>query len=208
MLTMNATLLPADITEFVLDQARQVSQVAWDIETTGLNWRADRIATCQLAIGDELFIVKLDPDSKPAHLSSLLSDPTVRKIFHHAPFDVRFMSARWDVAASNIACTKIAAKITLPRLPDGSYSLKSVLHSQLGVEIDKTERFSDWEAPTLSDRQLNYAASDVAYLPRLLKVLETRGLENGTWDQVEESFRYIPTRAKLDISGVGDVFTY
>ena len=41
-----------------------------------------------------------------------------------------------------------------------SHSYKAVAE-RLGVQIDKTEQFSDWGAPVLTNRQYNYAALDV-----------------------------------------------
>mgnify|MGYP006194651211 CR=1 FL=1 len=35
----------------------------------------------------------------------------VQKVFHHAPFDLRFMVAQWNVTPRNIACTKVASKM-------------------------------------------------------------------------------------------------
>src|SRR2546423_3744292 len=113
--------------------ARRAGVVGWDIETSGLDWRKDKIATCQI------FIPNLDVDliqlgtamETPPNLKSLLSDPTVMKVFHHAMFDLRFMAAKWGAEARNVVCTKIASKLLEPLEDD--HSLKHVLQKHLQV---------------------------------------------------------------------------
>ncbi|MBN8981995.1 ribonuclease D [Leifsonia shinshuensis] len=208
MQSLTANVVERDIPAEILSRAMDEAVVAWDIETTGLDWRSATIETCQLSFAGEVFVVQLLGNQHPDNLSRLLAAPKVTKLFHHAPFDVRFMTAHWAVRAQNVACTKIAAKIVSPGLPNDSYSLKSSLKMYLGIELDKTERLSDWSRHHLSDTQLAYAARDVAYLQPLLERLQARGRTHGVWELVERSFEYIPTRAALDISGAGDVFTY
>ncbi|MGH1526501.1 hypothetical protein ACRAWC_21795 [Leifsonia sp. L25] len=72
----------------------------WDIETTGLDWRSATIETCQLSFAGEVFVVQLLGNQHPDNLSRLLAAPKVTKLFHHAPFDVRFMTAHWAVRAA------------------------------------------------------------------------------------------------------------
>ena len=38
---------------------------------------------------------------------ALLATPSVRKVFHHAPFDLRFLTGRWRATPRNVACTKV-----------------------------------------------------------------------------------------------------
>lgn len=208
MQSLTAHVLEADLPDSVLERAIDQPAVAWDIETSGLDWRTSSIETCQLSIADELFVIQLRKNSAPENLQRLLAEPRVRKIFHHAPFDVRFMTAHWAVQATNIACTKIAAKIVSPGLPADAYSLKSSLHTNLGIDLDKTERLSDWSQRHLSKAQVAYAVGDVAYLHALLERLRERGQAQGVWGLVERSFAYIPTRAALDILSAEDVFSY
>ncbi len=79
--------LPADFAEALACSPR----VAWDVETTGLAWHHDRLATCQLFSGDVGVAVVSLSDVRPARLAALLENPSVEKVFHHAPFDLRFM---------------------------------------------------------------------------------------------------------------------
>src|SRR2546426_7683042 len=122
--TEKVDLYRDDIPASYAAKMRASGMVAWDIETSGLDWRIDRIGTCQVYSPNlPVAIVKIR-DKIPARLGSVLEDHAVRKVFHHAMFDLRFMTHYWGTAPRNIACTKIASKLLDP---DGKndHSLKS-----------------------------------------------------------------------------------
>jgi ribonuclease D len=197
-----------DLDEAFLQACLAADKVAWDIETSGLNWREDSIGTCQVAVGPEIAVIQLSGWGPPPRLSALLEAPDVRKIFHHAPFDLRFMAYQWNVQPANIACTKIASKILDPHLPSSDHSLKPVLLRHLGVAISKEQQQSDWMARDLLGAQIRYAATDVEYLERLLDTLSEKAAKAGCSDLLDQSFQYLPTRVELDLRGIGDVFNY
>lgn len=209
MMTLPLTRFLDDLDEDWGCHASEAGSVAWDIETTGLDWATSRVATCQLATRDRVAVVQLRGSQVPKHLSRLLADAGVTKVFHHAPFDLRFMAHAWGVRPVNVACTKVAAKIAEPGLVEPkAYSLEHLLRRHLGVEIDKGQQVSDWANPELSDAQVRYAVNDVIYLEPLLEVLLARAANQGSAELVAASYAYLPTRVELDISGVGDVFLY
>lgn len=202
------TLHEADLDEAFLGACLAADRVAWDIETSGLNWREDRIGTCQVAVGLEIAVVQLVGLDPPPRLSALLEAPGVCKIFHHAPFDLRFMAYKWNVQPANVACTKVASKILEPHLSSSDHSLKSVLMRHLGVSISKEQQLSDWMAPDLVSEQIRYAATDVEYLERLFDTVFEKAVKAGCSDLLDQSFQYLPTRVELDLREIGDVFSY
>jgi ribonuclease D len=190
-----------------LTKIRNAGVVAWDIETSGLDWKTERIATCQLySPGGAVEVVKVGTQP-PENLSLLLADTAVTKIFHHAMFDLRFMHHNWRVMPSNIACTKIASKLLTPQ-EKRAHSLKFLVEQHLGVVLNKTEQRSDWLSARLTDGQLLYAASDVLYLIPLFKLLEEALRQRNLRDLAEACYRHIPTRVHLDVLGYEDVYTY
>lgn len=196
--------LPADL----FGRAQASEFLAWDIETSGLDWSRDAIGTCQIATEDWAAVVVLRAGEQPKRLATLLEDASVRKIFHHAPFDLRFMTSQWRVDCANVACTKIASKILDPRLGSAEHSLQPVLRRHLGVEISKAEQVSDWLSPILTDAQIKYAITDVVHLIRLYRLLDSKCRAAGVHTELMRSFEYLPTRVALDIRGSGDVFAY
>lgn len=181
--------------------------VAWDIETSGLDWRNDRIGVCQLCTPKQSVAIIKIGNTVPRRLRSLLSDASIRKVFHHAMFDLRFMSFHWNVSPENIACTKIASKL-LDQKNENKHTLLSVLKQYLGVQIDKSERLSNWLSESLTNEQIAYAATDVIYLLPLLNVLERELELKNLLGLAHACFAHIPTRVRLDILGYEDVYRY
>ena len=208
MIALEPSLYRDDVDQAMVDRARADGRIAWDIETTGLDWNSDRIGTCQLAVAGCVAVIQLDDWTVPDRLRDLLEDPKILKIFHHAPFDLRFMAHRWKADPANVACTKIASKILEPGADHATYSLKPVLERYLGIVIDKTQQRSDWVRQSLSDEQLTYAATDVVYLSDLYDQLMLRAKRTGVDELIRASYEYLPSRVKLDLLGSGDVFAY
>jgi len=181
--------------------------IAFDIETSGLDWSVDRIAMIQLYTpGEPPAIVRVN-GKVPERVAALLEDERIVKIFHHAMFDLRFMTHHWRIEARNIRCTKIAAKLLYPNDRERQ-SLTALITDHLGFTIDKSEQKSDWSARQLSQSQLTYATNDVIHLPALFDVLHERLVERELWDLAAACFSHVPTRVKLEVGGFGDPFTY
>lgn len=196
-----------DLPDESLARIRDARVVAWDIETSGLNWRTERIATCQLYSPDATVnIVKIE-DTVPNNLCSVVSEPSILKVLHHAMFDLRFVSYHWRTKPSNIADTKIASKLLDPRKKRG-HSLKDLVKDRLGVRLDKKEQRSDWLSTNLTDEQLLYAAKDVLYLIPLLRSLEDTLKAQDLLELAHASYCHIPTRVQLELLGYDDVYTY
>lgn len=196
-----------DISPLLKEAIEEAHVAAVDIETSGLDWRSDSIASIQVAIpGGNVEVVRISSDSpRPGLLSAVLEDGNVLKVFHHAMFDLRFMCSAWSIAVVHVACTKIAAKLL--RENGASTSLADLTKHYLGVDLDKSEQVSDWHADSLSLSQIQYAANDVRYLHSLLHSL-LRELEISERDDlVRRCFDFIPTQVELDLLEC-DVFRY
>jgi ribonuclease D len=201
-------LLHGDLTGDLAESLRTSGLVAWDTETTGLDWRNDRLATCQLwSARTGAVIVRMNEEA-PFELPRLLADPDVLKVFHHAPFDLRFMFSTWGAMASNVACTKVASKLLHPERHNGDHSLKPVLEEYLDVHLDKTEQVSNWLSATLTSSQLEYAARDVQFLLPLYESLNEELRHRGLLDLASRCFAFLPARVSMDLLGYGDVFSY
>jgi ribonuclease D len=208
MTVTNVRIVETDLSADFEWAARDAGAVAWDIETSGLDWRLDRIATCQVHVPEVGTQIVVMDGSVPERLRDLLTSERVTKVFHHAPFDLRFMRYHWKAAPRAVACTKILSKILRPDADPKEHSLKPVLLRYLRVEMDKTQQLSDWLAPELTPEQIAYAARDVEYLLPLLDRLMADARADGVADLAETTFAYLPTRVDTDIRGCGDVFSY
>ena len=192
------------------DLARYRGAVAIDTETQGLNLWRDRLCLVQLSPGDgSADIVQVTPASGSApNLEKLLADAAITKIFHFARFDMALLYSRFGVMAEPVFCTKIASKLT--RTYTDRHGLKDLVKDLLDIELSKQQQSSDWAADTLSDAQLSYAAADVVHLHALKERFEARLRREGRTELAAACFRFLSTRASLDIAGWGeeDIFAH
>lgn len=179
----------------------QVDAVAIDTETLGLNPHRDRLCVVQISPGDGTAdVIQIDAGQKRApNLVSLLRDRKVTKLFHYGRFDIAVLYQAFGVMAEPVFCTKIASRLV--RTYTDRHGLKELCSELLGVSLSKQQQSSDWAAATLSPEQLDYAASDVLYLHRLRDALKGRLERDGRMKEAEACFRFLPTRAKLDLMG-------
>ena len=183
------------------DLSRYGREVAVDTETMGLDPHRDRLCVVQLSPGDgSADVVQIPQDASEApNLVKLLGDPNVTKIFHYARFDVAVLKNRFGVVTGPIYCTKIASKLV--RTYTDRHGLKDICSELLGVSLNKQQQSSDWAAAELSQEQLEYTASDVLYLHRLREKLIFRLEREKRMKEADACFRFLPTRAKLDLMG-------
>lgn len=179
--------------------------VAIDTETLGLNPYRDRLCLAQLSGGNgTCHAVQFEPGSYRApNLGRLLADSGVLKLFHFARFDVAMLRRHLGVVVAPVYCTKIASKLV--RTYTDRHSLKDLVKELLGVDLSKEQQSSDWGAPILSERQVAYAAGDVAYLHRLKDVLDAMLAREGRTALAQACFDFLPIRAELDLAGWSDV---
>ena len=107
-----------------------------------------------------------------------------------------------DVLTTPVYCTKIASR--LARTFTNRHSLKALCSELLKTELNKQQQTSDWGASTLTEAQLQYAASDVLYLHRLREVLDSILLREGRMELAQSCFNFLPSRALLDVAGWND----
>jgi ribonuclease D len=88
--------------------------------------------------------------------------------------------------------------------------LKDLVREVLNVDLSKQQQSSDWGAPSLTEAQLAYAASDVLHLHALRERLDMMLAREGRLDLAQACFAFLPTRAKLDLQGweAEDIFAH
>jgi ribonuclease D len=179
--------------------------VAIDTETLGLNPQRDRLCLAQLSSGDGVcHAVQFAAGQYAApNLKKMLADPRVTKLFHFARFDIAMFRQYLKVDCKPLYCTKIASKLV--RTYTDKHGLKDLVRELLGVELSKEQQSSDWGAATLTEKQLAYAANDVAYLHQLKSVLDAMLAREGRAELAQACFDFLPSRAALDLAGWEEV---
>jgi ribonuclease D len=187
--------------------------VAVDTETMGLNPHRDRLCLVQLSSGDgNAHLVKMGlPEGgrlAAPNLAAMLGNPGTLKLFHFARFDVAVLKQYLGVVTQPVYCTKVASKLV--RTFTDRHGLKDLCKELLGVELKKEQQSSDWGAAELHQEQLRYAASDVLHLHALKAHLDGMLAREGRTALAEACFRFIPSRAELDLAGWAelDIFAH
>ncbi len=178
--------------------------VAIDTETMGLNPHRDRLCLVQLSAGDgTAHIVQFrNGDYRAPNLRQLLTNPAITKLFHFARFDIATVYQHMGIVIEPIYCTKVAARLV--RTFTDRHGLKDLCKELLSVDLSKQQQTSDWGAAELSPEQLKYAASDVLHLHALRRRLDDLLEREQRSHLAEGCFRFLPTRALLDLGGWGD----
>src|SRR5215218_801050 len=157
------------------------TEIALDLETTGLNSRKDFIRLLSLATKAATYIVDCQRVD-PAGLFPILAERTL--VAHNALFDLGFLSSL-GFEAGKVADTMIlsqllyaGSKVEPLKRGQTSHSLDSVAERELGLDLDKTYQSSDWGSP-LTPEMIEYAARDVEILLPLYDVLKAKIEEAG-----------------------------
>ncbi|MFZ0763344.1 ribonuclease D [Bradyrhizobium sp.] len=196
------------------DLSRYTDSVAIDTETMGLNPHRDRLCVVQLSNGDgsaDVVQIPRDHGQGPAdapNLKALLANHKITKIFHFARFDLAALYNALGVMPEPVYCTKIASRLS--RTYTDRHGLKDLVREVLNVDLSKQQQSSDWGAPSLTEAQLAYAASDVLHLHALRERLDMMLAREGRLDLAQACFAFLPTRAKLDLQGweAEDIFAH
>lgn len=191
--------------EDIPDGVLAAGMLAIDTETMGLVTARDRLCVVQVSdgSGDE-HLVRFAPGSRydAPNLRKVLADPVRLKLYHFARFDLAAIEHYLGVTAAPVFCTKIASKLV--RTYTDRHGLKDLVRELLGKEISKQQQSSDWGAPTLTDAQQEYAASDVRYLHAMHALLVERLARENRTDLAQACFDFLPVRARLDLAGWQD----
>jgi ribonuclease D len=184
--------------------------IAVDTETLGLNPHRDRLCVVQISKGDgDADVVQILKDGpRPENLIRVLADESVLKIFHYARFDLAVLFHAFAAMPRPVYCTKVASRLV--RTYTDRHGLKDLTRELLSVEISKQQQSSDWGADTLTQAQLDYAASDVLHLHALKDKLDRMLERENRLGVAHQCFSFLPTRAQLDLLGWAetDIFAH
>lgn len=175
--------------------------VAIDCETMGLHPHRDRLCVVQMSSGDgHAHLVQVAQGQTTApNLCAMLTDPNVLKLFHFGRFDIATLQNTFGALTAPVYCTKIASRLV--RTYTDRHGLKNLLQELLNEDISKQQQSSDWGADTLTKAQIDYAASDVLHLHKLRDKLDVMLAREGRDELAQACFRFLPTRALLDLEG-------
>ncbi len=162
-----------------------------DTETSSLSARHGKLFSVQFSDGDFNVLVPISEGVALGKLAAILENPGVVKIFHNAKFDLEFLREN-GYAMQNVFCTMIAEKV-LTRGAGQSSSLAETLYRYFAVDLDKSQRAKftkNWNG-VWTEELVNYALSDVVYLPELMKEQQLWLTRLGLTEEFERQMKRI-----------------
>ncbi|MHA1114530.1 MAG: ribonuclease D [Alphaproteobacteria bacterium] len=121
-----------------------------------------RLCLVQLGGPDEVALIDaLAPDIDLAPLLDLLADTSVLKVFHAARQDIEIFHILSGRVPEPMFDTQVAAMVC--GFGD-SVGYETLVAKLAKARIDKSSRFTDWSRRPLTEKQLQYALSDVTHL--------------------------------------------
>ncbi|HQU81779.1 MAG TPA: hypothetical protein PKY59_01555 [Pyrinomonadaceae bacterium] len=139
-----------------------------DTETSSLSARKGKLFSIQFSDGDFNVLVPFSEGVSMGKLEEILLDSNIVKVFHNAKFDLEFLREN-GFQINNVFCTMIAEKL-LTKGAGQSVSLAETLYRYFAVDLDKSQRAKfnkTWDG-IWTKELVDYALSDVVYLPKLM----------------------------------------
>lgn len=138
------------------------------------------VAVLQIADSRGIYVVDaLEVDLSP--LREVLEGPGLA-VMHAAKQDMEVLDRSCGTVPRALFDTQLAAGFVGYTTP----SLTALLDGELGLQMGKADRLTDWMKRPLTDAQLSYAADDVAHLLELHDRLSAQLDERGRTDWVSE----------------------
>jgi DNA polymerase-1 len=167
--------------------------IGLDLETTGLNPRADRVRLLSLACGTidgGAFTYLVDCFAvDPSSLWELLSHKELT--IHHGAFDLAFLS-RLGFVPGIVHDTLLMARALAAGGPDFHHcSLRDCARRELALELDKSSQRADWSGD-LTPEQLAYGAQDALTHRRLYEALQPKVQQAGLANVIRIEERALP----------------
>lgn len=184
----------------VVDSLRACPRVALDTEVNAMYAYRPRVCLVQLAAArddepsPEVFVVDTLALSTLAPLDALLGGTDAcTPIVHDVAYDARMLDLEGHPLLRAVDTALHARFIGL-----STTGLGGLLSERFGVVLDKELQRADWGKRPLTDAQIEYVTSDVAYLGPLSAQLEREAREKGVSEEisVETAWALASARAK------------
>ena len=150
---------------------RAASSSVLAIDTEFLREKTYYANLCLIQLATDAEVAVVDPfaieDMKV--LAPLLTDSSIVKLFHAGGQDLRSSIASWAFCPRPLFDTTQVAATLLGHTQQIGYG--PFVHSLCGVNLKKSDSFTDWSRRPLSTSQLEYAADDVIYLPKMYRIM-------------------------------------
>lgn len=181
--------------EAYLQRAQGAPVLAIDTEFLREKTFYPKLCLLQLATEEEVAIVDPFAVDDLTVLKDILLDERTVKLFHAGTQDLGIIYREVGVLPHPIFDTQVAATL-LGHVQQIGYG--SLVNAVCGVQLKKADSLTDWSRRPLSESQLDYAADDVIYLPRVYHTMLKELSDKGRLDWLADDFAELVDPAKYD----------
>ena len=157
-----------------------------------------KLCLIQVFNGEEKIII--DPLAKDIDLKSffeILNNKEIVKIFHSGRQDIEIFYNLTKKIPQNIYDTQIAAMVC--GFGD-SIGYENLVSQLLGKKIDKTSRLTNWSNRPLSNKQINYAISDVTHLFEIYPIIRDKIISNKRENWLKEEIKILISKKTYELN--------
>lgn len=182
----------------------RASILAFDVESTGLDFINDTLLMLQLFNGEDVCIIdcRKFTQRELTYIVNLIQCCDATKVAHNAKFDLKFLGYKSGVLLENVYCTMIAETI-LNGGKGGRRSLANLVRKYLNIELvkDIRETFIDFDGE-FTQEQIEYGVDDVIYLPVIYASQYEQFHKEKMLEVMKLEMRLVTVVASMEIAGI------
>jgi ribonuclease D len=158
----------------VLDEIEKHRHLGFDTETKPAFTKGTqhKVALLQLATEDIAFLIRINQIGVPEELLEVLQSRSVTKIGAAVLDDLRALQ---KIKRGFVPGNFFDLNDELKKVGFQNVGVRNLAAMVLNMRISKTEQVSNWEASTLTEKQMVYAATDAWACLQVFKKLEYQG---------------------------------
>ena len=179
--------------ESFVQSAQEADVLAIDTEFMREKTYYPRLCLLQMATDEQVVIVDPFQIEDLTILSGLLSDNRIMKVFHAGRQDIEIMLREVGFVPHPLFDTQIAATLMGHVQQIG---LAALISSIMGIQLKKSDSFTDWARRPLSQSQINYAADDVRYLPQIYRTMSNQLAKTNRLHWLNSDFEALADESK------------
>lgn len=168
----------------MIDVLQRETLLAIDTESNSLHAYHERVCLIQISSRTADYIIDPLALTHLGHLSDLMEDPRIEKVFHACEYDLMCLKRDFQMKINNLFDTMQAARICGVK----QIGLNHLVQRYLGIELDKSHQRDNWGRRPLAVSSLRYAQLDTHYLPELRDMLLTELEQRGHAEEARETF--------------------
>ena len=187
-------------------QDKDVTEIGFDIETSGLNVFQEKILLIQIAIKDKVYTINAGTMEKRiiTYVLQLIEDRGLLVIGHNIKFDMKFIYHNYGVLFTHVFDTMLAEMLSYIGAGSFYVSLQSLAKKYLHIELDKDvrETFFNKVDYEFTDEQLAYAEKDVSIVVKLKPTLQDLLHKRQQYPTWELEMQLLPVVTIMELTGI------